>query len=365
MARYSVWMLGASNVTVSGGKSLSGLTQGDGTHLLGETIRLDTNAWTETFIRDGGRDSNFDDNDNNQRLDGAQTIDGNSYGNSTEVEAEYRITLRDPGTGETWDVLGYNLDNSNPQYGTIEGLAFVGPAGDFPPVGRDLVVDNAAEGPGSLGQPAIDAGDLVSPPCFTAGTRILTDRGYVPVEELRVGDFVQTHDAGAQPLRWIGSVVLSGAELRARPEFRPILIRSHALGPGQPARDMQVSPQHRILLRNWRTELHFAEAEMFAAATHLLDGHMIVRAPLAGPVQYFHIMCDSHHIIRAEGLETETFRPGPAALSGIPAASIAELTALFPGLSNFDNPAMPPARPLLKRHETRLAAGLSADMQGV
>ncbi|MFB9149585.1 hypothetical protein [Roseovarius ramblicola] len=128
MANYGVWMLEASNITVSGGQSLSGFAQGAGSNLMGETIRLETNDWLETYLRDSGSDTRFDDNDD-QRLDGSQTIDGTVYGDGTKVEAEYRVTLRDHATGETWDVLGYNVSNSSPAFGTIEGLAFVGPPG--------------------------------------------------------------------------------------------------------------------------------------------------------------------------------------------------------------------------------------------
>jgi len=355
MANYSVWMLEASNITVSGGKSLSGFTQGDGSHLVGETIRLDTNDWLETFIRDGGRDTEFDDNDNNQRLDGAQTIDGTTYGNSTRVEAEYRITLRDPSTGDTWDVLGYNVDNSNPAYATVEGLAFVGPPGGFPPVGRNLDVIGASEGPGSMGQPPVEAGDLATPPCFTPGTRILTDAGYRPVETLRAGDRVQTRDAGLQPLCWAGSVTLSPADLRRRPELRPVRIRAHAFGPGLPARDLLVSPQHRILLSGWRAELYHGEPEVLAAAVHLIHDTSVLRAPCTGGVRYLHIMCDAHQIIRAEGLETETFLPGQTALAGVPQQSLAELLTLFPDLASVEC-APRPARPILRGWEARVMA---------
>ena len=353
MANYSVWMLEASNITVSGGQSLSGVTQGDGSHLVGETIRLETNGWLETFIRDGGQDGDFDDNDNNQRLDGAQTIGGSTYGNSTRVEAEYRITLRDPDSGETWDVLGYNVDNSNPAYATVEGLAFVGPPGVFPPVGRDLEVTSAFEGPGSSGQATINAGDLASPPCFTPGTAILTATGYRPVESLGVGDLVQTSDAGLQPLRWVGAVTLSGGDLRRRPEFQPVRIRAHAFGPGCPARGLLVSPQHRVLLRDWRAELYHGEAEVLAAAVHLVDGARVLRAPAVKGIRYLHIMCDRHHIIRAEGLETETFLPAQAALSGVPRAALSELLALFPELA-APGAAPVPARPILRGWEARV-----------
>ena len=118
-------MLEKSNVTVSDGGSLDGVTQGDGSHLVGKTITLNAPSWVETFVSDD--DATFDDNDGSQTLSGAQTIDGATYASGTRVEAEYRLTLTDPSTGESWQVIGYNVVNSGTSYATIEGLAFVGP----------------------------------------------------------------------------------------------------------------------------------------------------------------------------------------------------------------------------------------------
>jgi hypothetical protein len=357
MSNYSVWLLEQSNITISGGKSLDGITQGDGTHLIGETLRLNSNDWHQTFIRDNGPDTTFDDNDGNQRLDGAQTIDGVSYPDGATVEAEYRLTVRDP-DGNTYNALGYNVNEpgQTPTYGTVEGLTFVG---EFPPIGVDLEVIEAFEGPGDFGQAAIDVSALAAPPCFTPGTRILTDRGYVPVEDLKIGDGVRTRDAGVQSLRWVGNVGLSAADLHARPEFKPVRIRANALGDGRPVRDMLVSPQHRLLVRNWMAELHFGVAEVLIAAQHLINDDTITRVSPDGGVRYLHIMCDAHHVIWADGLETETFLPGPHSLGAIPEAACNELLALFPDLTTRNHPVFDAARPMLRAWEVRII--LSAD----
>jgi hypothetical protein len=350
---YTIWMLGKSDIAVSGGGSLDGVTQGDGSHLPGRTITLLTNDWIETQIADN--DANFDDNDTGQRLIGPQSIDGTTYANNTIVEAEYLIILRDPSTGITYQAIGYNLNNSSPAFGTIEGLAFVGGQGGFPPIGVPLQVVSASEGPGSTGVPAIPAGGTAFPICFAAGTRIATPDGDRPVELLRPGDAVLTRDQGPQPLRWVGVTRVDAARLAALPAFVPVRIRAGAFGPGRPARDTHVSQQHRLLITGWRAELLFGEGEVLVAARHLLDGAGVSLACDLASVTYVHLMFDGHEVVFANGLEAESFLPGPGAMAGVEADLRAELLALFPDLADEDAPR--PARALLKGWEGAMLAG--------
>mgnify|MGYP006300164537 FL=1 len=351
MPVYSVWILEESNITISGGKSLDGITQGDGSHLVGETITLDNNDWLETRLRDNDR--NFDDNDN-QRLHGDQTIDGTTYGNNTRVEAEYRIVMEDA-DGNQYEAIAYNVNNSSPAYATNEGLAFVGPPQGWPPRGVELTVTDASEGPGSFGQGSIPTDDLVIP-CFVPGCMIDTPAGPRPVEELQLGDPVTTLDDGAQPIRWIGRVTLGAARLRADASLRPVRLRKDALGPGRPARDMLLSPQHRLLVSGWRAELMFGTPDVLAAAAHLANDCSIRVADDVEAVTYIHFMFDSHQLVFADGLAAESFLPGPMTLPGLDAAARDELLKLFPGLGNAATPAFPPVRPRLKRWEAALVA---------
>lgn len=346
---YNLWILEKSNISVSGGVSLDGLTQGDGSHLVGQTITLNNRNWLELNIADNEGDNDFDDNDGDQELDGAQTVDGTSYAGGTEVEGEYRLILRDPATGTEYTAIAVNVNNSSPDYATIEGLAFIGGLGGFPPDGVALEVVSAAEGPGSLGQPAIDAGDFAFP-CFTTGTRIATPSGPRRIETLVAGDRVLTRDHGAQTLRWIGFTEVAPERLQRAPELRPIRILAGAFGPGLPERDLLVSPQHRILIGGAQAELMFGEAEVLVAAKHLVDDAHVLRAG-PEPVCYAHLLFDRHEIVFAEGLETESLLPGPVALSGLDPATRDELLALFPEMARDPDGFGPPARPLLQRWE--------------
>jgi len=166
-------------------------------------------------------------------------------------------------------------------------------------------------------------GDL-GPPCFTAGTMILTPDGEIPVDELEIGDLVVTKDHGPQPIRWIGKRKVSG-----QGAFAPILFKAGAIGN---ARDLRASPQHRMLLQDWRAELFFGEDEVLCAANKLLNDSTILKAP-CDTVEYVHLMFDRHEVIYAEGALSESFLVGEY-LCGDGSALAAEIAALFPEFRN-------------------------------
>ena len=347
MAKFDFWALGEASVTVSGGGQLDGVTQGDGSHLMGLSITLTSNNWESIAVK--GNNTNFDDNGTQQKLDGDQTFDGVSYSKNTDIEAEYQMTLRDPATGIEYQAIAVNFQNSSPSYATIEGIAFID---TFPPVGVALTVVATAEGPGDYGQPSVAAGDLAIP-CFTPGTMIDTPDGPRAVQELAAGDLVTTLDHGAQPLRWVGHAPVSSLRMALHPELCPIRIKAHAFGCNHPNRDMLVSPQHRILIEGWRAEMLFGEPQVLVAAKHLINDMTIQRAGVA-MTTYIHLQCDAHEVLISDGLATESFNPGPVSVAAMPDASRAELQLLFPDCDLLTRAPLSAARPLLGRRDAAL-----------
>ncbi|SIS71233.1 Hint domain-containing protein [Paracoccus saliphilus] len=195
-------------------------------------------------------------------------------------------------------------------------------------------------------------------PCFARGTLISTDRGAVAVEELREGDLILTGDNGLQPIRWIGSRRLSAAELRARPNIRPIRIREGALGKNTPSRDLLVSPQHRVLVRSKIAQRMFGTMEILVAAKHLVEIEGIEIAEDVHEVEYFHMLFDRHEVVFANAAETESLYTGPEALKSVGMAAREEIFTLFPELRNRDHAGQRPdsARPLSSGRTARQLA---------
>lgn len=183
-------------------------------------------------------------------------------------------------------------------------------------------------------------------PCFVAGTLIKTPNGDVPIETLEPGDLVETRDEGAQPVRWVGSRAVEGKN-----QFAPIFIRAGAFGAHQ---DLLVSPQHRILMRDALAELMFGEGEVLVAAKDLVNDDTVTRFPMA-EVIYVHVMFDRHQVIFSEGLETESFLPGPQVASLMEQPVLDEICSLFPELDPTTGQGYgPSARPALRSYEAHL-----------
>ena len=188
--------------------------------------------------------------------------------------------------------------------------------------------------------------EIDSVPCFVAGTLIGTVDGEKPVHELTIGDLVLTKDDGPQPLRWIGQ-----RRIKAQGSLAPIRIAPNTFGEH---RELLVSPQHRVLIRDSLAELLFAESEVLVAAKDLVNDRSVTRVE-GGMVDYFHILFDRHQVVFSEGLETESFLPGPQITSSFEANMVEEICTIFPELEPETGEGYSPAaRRTLKSFEARV-----------
>ncbi|UXX82199.1 Hint domain-containing protein [Roseovarius pelagicus] len=188
-----------------------------------------------------------------------------------------------------------------------------------------------------------------SVPCFVAGTMIETPDGPVAVETLAPGDLVMTRDEGAQPLRWIGE-----RRVEAKGNFAPIFIAAGTFGNHG---DLFLSPLHRVLIRDALAELLFGDTEVLVAARDLVNDHS-VRQIEGGLVDYVHILFDRHQVVFSEGLETESFLPGPQTANSFEAEIVDEICTIFPEIDRETGIGYSPAaRRTLKRYEAHLLLG--------
>ncbi len=190
--------------------------------------------------------------------------------------------------------------------------------------------------------------------CFTEGAQIETPGGPCAVEDLKAGDLVLTRDSGAQPILLALYTDFTQAELLREENLRPVRIRKNAFGPDMPRRPMLVSPQHGMLAHNLDNK-----AEYLIRAKHIateLELAHFAGARRAG-VRYYHLVLAEHHLIKSDGLWTETLYTGPEALKSDP--------VLRRAIRNNILPVSPTrVRPLLRRRDLRNGINLKLGPAG-
>ncbi|MGG7646266.1 Hint domain-containing protein [Rhodovulum sp. YNF3179] len=186
--------------------------------------------------------------------------------------------------------------------------------------------------------------------CHTPHTAIETPDGPAPVQMLCAGDRVVTRDHGTQTIRWVSVRRLDWRRFLSAPHMKPVLIQAGALGPGTPARDMMVSPNHRFLVGQDHTFLPLGGRPAFVAAKHLVDNRAIHRVDCVA-THYIHFTLDTHAALRANGCWSECYQPAIPRGDGQGNAQRNELFDIFPELMGPAGvAATPPRRTRFRRH---------------
>ncbi len=144
-------------------------------------------------------------------------------------------------------------------------------------------------------------GPVLTVACYAEGTRILTPHGERAIETLRPGDAVLTASGRVRPVRWTGHRRVDLARHRKPHDVMPIRVRAHAFAPGQPSRDLVLSPDHAV----------FAPGDaggpgVLIPIRYLLNGASIVQERTRH-VTWWHVELDAHDIVLANGLPAESY----------------------------------------------------------
>ena len=178
----------------------------------------------------------------------------------------------------------FSTTNSNDHDTTITGHIFSTGADTFSDFGEgDITV--------------ITSGDIprILHACYAKGTLILTKRGNVPIEKIKAGDKIVTQGkivhhtlspkANIERVLWISHF---------DSDESPICITKNAFGENYPFQDLRVSPDHCMLIHGKTVRARF-----------LVNGTTIYKDK--GDVVYYHLECEKHSAIVANGVLSETY----------------------------------------------------------
>lgn len=140
-------------------------------------------------------------------------------------------------------------------------------------------------------------------PCFMKGTKILTDNGYVRIEELKVGDSVlaqgdlrnKRHQGNA---RLMPILNLRKYVRKASSHTAPVVFTKNAICANAPYDDLYVSPNHGVVDLKGR----------LFPAKKFVNNSSVFRETI-DVVTYYHIELASHCSVWANGILTETYKP--------------------------------------------------------
>ncbi|TNC75004.1 hypothetical protein FHG71_00565 [Rubellimicrobium roseum] len=183
---------------------------------------------------------------------------------------------------------------------------------------------------------------------FARGTLFAGARGVVAVEDLWPGTELRMADGRLARVVWRGSTVIVPRGDGQDPAMsRLTRIPAEALGLGRPYQDLVLGPHARLVMR--RPGMRRLTGQEVAAipAADFVDGVGIVEVSPPSPVEVFHLAFDRHERLLANGVEVESYHPGPLHALPLRGETMQPFLACFPhvtDLAGFGAPALPRLR---------------------
>ncbi|KMW60654.1 iron-regulated protein frpC [Candidatus Rhodobacter oscarellae] len=165
------------------------------------------------------------------------------------------------------------------------------------------------------------------------GTIMATEEGPIAVEDLVPGVKIETRDAGFQPLVWVGTTTLAPQMPLAHMPARLFRVPVDSFGPARPMPDLMLAPHARLLHRSDKYRQIVNDEAALAPVTAFEDGYSVIRVAPVSPVSVYHLAFREHHILRANGLEIESFHPGPELTRQLGGESLQQFMSFFPHVS--------------------------------
>lgn len=141
-------------------------------------------------------------------------------------------------------------------------------------------------------------------PCYCKGTLILTNQGYVKIEDIKKNDLViregiitpsgtLERNVMVVPVIWISSFKVKTLNSKSR----PICITKNAFGEHYPCEDLYISPAHKIFIND----------KLFLEANDIINGNTIYQDNECESVEYYHLECEDHSAIYANCILSESY----------------------------------------------------------
>lgn len=287
-------------------------------------------------------DGQFEDNDSSQVLDENINQDGGTATVGDHITPEYMYRVRPVGgtAADEFYIYVYDAHTSTSATGFVTEYRIV--------PGQQYEIMSV----GPSNDPSVAYSSLYV--CFTPGTMIGTPSGARPVETLVPGDLVRTVDDKFVPVRWVGQRDLRLADMVDQPDSMPIRIEAGALGENLPEKALEVSPQHRLMIKSRIAERMFGEEEVLVPAHFFVGLPGVTRVRGIRPTQYLHLLVEGHQVLLANGAPAESLYVGKEARSMLGKTNWRDMKSKL-RTAPFHNgkPTMEPARLMVSGQKAR------------
>jgi hypothetical protein len=177
---------------------------------------------------------------------------------------------------------------------------------------------------------------------FARGTLLQTDRGLVAIEDLWPGDQVRSVGNGFQTLLWRGStMIVPHAQGQDATMGRLTRIAADALGIARPMHDLVLGPRARMAHRAPGIRAMTGKEIALIPARDFIDGNNVIELTPPTAVPVFHLAFAGHECIIANGVEMESYHPGPAHAMGLRHDLLDLFLSCFPHLNSVEDFGLP------------------------
>lgn len=244
---------------------------------------------------------------------GSYTFPGNSNSGTVVIPAGEKlvlVTAKDPNVDlpNGYFNIGENLNLDNWRSSETISLIPQGQGGSAEAVygGTNNFSETFSESAATPGQSFDRDPDgsntivegVPNPECFLTGTRVLTESGYKLVEELKIGDKVQTAEGNFAAVKWIGYQTVNPVEIGNPLRANPVLIKAGALSNNLPSNDLYLSPDHALLVDG-----------LLINAGALVNDISIIKTEPTETFVYHSIELANHALLMVEGTYAESYMP--------------------------------------------------------
>lgn len=169
---------------------------------------------------------------------------------------------------------------------------------------------------------------------FAQGTLLHSKQGFIAIEDLLPGDWLNTAEGTFEQITWIGSMLFTPSEHDTQVSLTRIMADS--FGMNRPESFVCLGPAARVLQTPPDMRGSASPQQMLTPAIRFLDGVNVIETTPPTTIRLFHLALRNHGAVIASGLQVESFHPGVNPVTTLSYTLRKTYASLFPNVRNLN-----------------------------